>query len=362
MKNGTKVLCPACGTQFETAKKALTAVPPIIGVAIGRGVCIVCSEVDEAEVPVNLPKTAHERIEALRKAGVDVSNLFAMQGANGGEFIVSNKNGDLAVLDDQDPIFSYITSQGTVPNRRLFRRFVMAQMFHMMSYVPHGQKEPVGVTHMIHRLGYEYQWKMLMNELYVQMKMEGKDAANFTDRNRWFHSRIVVAMAEDYIVKLKQHVKDLPLKRCKGIPYKRIGGRDIFVSDVQVKLYTPLLLAMRRIAGTKNATQLYNAVKKFNELRIKLASDTSQCKEWVDAYKGAGAFFTMQNLIRFHKCVIINEAGYPLDKAQSLDMLSFKAQLHKNGEGWKLLGILKKMLTDNNINVSKKVKEWRRRK
>lgn len=41
--------------------------------------------------PAKLPKTAQERIEALRNVGVDVSNLFAMKGANGGEHIVSNK-------------------------------------------------------------------------------------------------------------------------------------------------------------------------------------------------------------------------------------------------------------------------------
>ena len=86
-----------------------------------------------------------------------------------------------------------------VPNRRLFRRWVMAQMFHMMSYTPHRSKEPVGVTNMIHRLGYDYQWKMLMDELYAQMKMSERDAVNFTDRNRWFNTDVVMAMANDYI-------------------------------------------------------------------------------------------------------------------------------------------------------------------
>ena len=34
---------------------------------------------------------------------------------------------------------------------------------------------------MIHRLGYEYQWKMLLNELYAQMKMENKDPESFIE-------------------------------------------------------------------------------------------------------------------------------------------------------------------------------------
>ena len=47
----------------------------------------------------------------------------------------------------------------------------MAQMFHMMSYTHYREKEPAGVTEMIHRKGYDYQWKMLLNELHAQMKM-----------------------------------------------------------------------------------------------------------------------------------------------------------------------------------------------
>ena len=86
------------------------------------------------EVPrTKLPGTAKERIEALRAMGMDVSHLFAMQGANGGECIASNKDGHLTMLDDDDPLFKLITGQGDVPNRRLFRRWVMAQMFHMMT-------------------------------------------------------------------------------------------------------------------------------------------------------------------------------------------------------------------------------------
>lgn len=359
-QKGTKVLCTECGTELTTAKNGFTAIVTVIGKE--PGLDIDYSTVTTQQKQVISSKTANERIEALRNAGIDVSNLFAMQGANGGEFIVSNKNGGLAILDEHDPIFNYITTQGTVPNRRLFRRFVMAQMFYMLSYVPHGQKVPLGVTNMIHRLGYEYQWKMLMNELYSQMKMEGKDIENFTDRNRWFNAGLVVAMAKDYIEKLEKRVNELPQKRCKNIPYKRIGSREIFVTDLQTKLYSPLYKAMRRIAKSNNATELYNTVKLFNEIRIKMASDTPQCKAWENAYKGAGAFFTIQNLIRFHNCVVINDADKLLDKYKSLIFISIKAEMYKNGEGWRLLALLKKMLKDNNINVRKKMAEWRRRK
>ena len=110
-----------------------------------------------------------------------------------------------------------------------------------------------------------------------------------------------------------------------------------------------------------DATQLYNAVRQFNDRRIRLPWGTPQSKAWMDAYKGAGAFFTMQNLIRFHSCTAVNDRGRRLDKYQSLAFLSAKAEEYKNGEGWRLLAVLKKMLADNNINIKKKMAAWRKK-
>ena len=360
MKKETKVLCPQCGTEFEIAKAEFTAVATVIGRNSGLG--IVYPKVAGQNKPTKQPKTAQERIDALRNAGVDVGNLFAMHGANGGDYVASNRNGMLTILEDNDPIFNHIIEQGTVPNKRLFRRWVMAQMFHMMSYTPYRSKEPEGVTYMIHRLGYEYQWKMLMDELHAQMKMEGRDIANFSDRNRWFNADVVVKMANDYVSELKKHVETMKVRKCKGTPYKRIKSCNIFVSDLHKKIYNPLNMAIIRIGQAKSASQLYIAAKKFNDLRIKMAWDTAQSNAWVDAYKGSGAFFTMQNLIRFHNCIAIDDAGKPLDKSQSLAFLSVKAEMYKDGEGWRLLAVLKKMLSDNNIDIKRKMAEWRKRK
>lgn len=344
-KQPENVSCPVCGTELAIAGGKVTA----------------------AESPAvstrqtKLPKTAKERIEALRAVGVDVSHLFAMQGANGGECVASNKDGRLTMLDDDDPIFRMITGQGDVPNRRLFRRWVMAQMFRMMTGMDYRSGNPAGVTEMIHRLGHEYQWKMLLNELHAQMKMEERDPENFTDRNRWFNAGVVAAMAEDHVKRLREHVDSQRTRKCKGIPYKRVGGRDIFEADLEAKVYRPLQSAIHGIRSAKDAARLYAAARKFNERRVKMSYKTPQCKEWLNAYKGAGAFFTMQNLIRFHGCTAINDRGRRLDKYQSLAFLTAKAEAYKDGEGWRLLAVLKKMLDDNNIDIRKKMAEWRKK-
>jgi hypothetical protein len=69
----------------------------------------------------------------------------------------------------------------------------------------------------------------------------------------------------------------------------------------------------------------------------------------------------MQNLIRFHGCTAVNDRRRRLDKYQSLAFLSAKAEEYKDGEGWRLLAVLKKMLADNDIDIRKKMAEWRKK-
>lgn len=359
-ENETRVLCPNCGAEFAIPEQSTV----VVGIAIGSdsNLGVIHPPLKDDNTPATaLPKTAKERIEALRAAGVDVSNLFAMQGANGGECIACNKDGNLTILEDSDPIFQYIIDKGTVPNRNLFRRWVMSQMFHMLAARDYRTGELVGVTQKIHDLGYEYQWKMLLNELYAQMKMIENDPSNFRARNRWFNKSVVVAMAKDYICEMEKHIASLPVKKCKGIPYKKIAGKNVFVSDILNKVISPFHLALKRIETAGSISELHCAVKMFNTLRIKLPWYTKQCPEWVDAYKGSGAFFTLQNMIRFHGCHIVNDDRKVLTKPGSLLFIENKAKMYCHGEGWKMLGVLKKCIADNNINVRWKIDEWRNR-
>lgn len=81
-KKETKVLCPRCGTEFAIAEKEYTTVATVVGKNSGLGVVYpAVAKQDASTNSPKLPKTAQDRIEALRNAGVDVSCLFAMRGA-----------------------------------------------------------------------------------------------------------------------------------------------------------------------------------------------------------------------------------------------------------------------------------------
>lgn len=296
---------------------------------------------------------AKERIEALKAAGLDVSNLFAIVGSNGEEKVAKDEGGKLTILLDNDPIFEMIIKNGAVPNRNLFRRWVMAQMFH---HLYDAEKHCSGnFTKTINKLGYEYTWKMVVNEFYAQMKMAENDKENFYNRHRWFNKGVVIAMAGDYMNKLVEFINDMPRKRCKGVPYVKFKGvKNVFVEDIDKKILFPLRRALTKMMYAKDIHSFYYALEDFNRKRIALNYNSPQCSEWVNAYKGSGAYFTMQNLIRFHGCTFYGES-----KQESLKTLDDYANKYKE-EGWKMVGVMKNLISQNNINVEEKIRSWRK--
>lgn len=358
----TKVICSHCGAEVvipnheHTVKNAT-----VIGKDSGLGTVYLSVAKSEEKLEVT-PKTnkAEDRLAALKAAGVDTSNLFAMRSASGEGMIVRLENGVPTVVAEDDPVFLLIENNGTIPNCKLFRRHITAQTLRMLSERDWRTKQRKGFTQALHDLGYEYSWKMFVEELRVQAILFSKDKENFYLRNRWFNTTVAELMAKDYIHELEAHIKSLPEKHCKGIPYKRIAGRNIFESDIRSKIVWPLESASHSIKHAKNPDELYKAVRNFDHLRIRLPWETKQSPAWVDAYKGCGAYFTMKNLIMFSG-LKIKAGGVTYNKAASLDILERRA-VDYTGEGWRLHAMMKKFLDDNNLDPEKKLAEWRRNK
>lgn len=290
-------------------------------------------------------KKAQERIDALKAAGVDVSNLYAL----GENMVVRLVDGKAEKIEDDDPIYKAIKEQGFVPDRRLFRRWVLAQTFYMLRY---------GYTDEMHRKGYEYTWKMVEEEMRVQSKLCGHDNENFHMRNHFFNKEVVATMAHEYMDELHKYIDGLKTRKCKGTPYKRFQGKDVFVDDLQKKVYLPIEWRIRKIEGAMTAKALYNAVQDFNQKRVRLHWETRQSNAWIDAYKGAGAYYSMQNLIRFHG-MKLRFNGCTMLKGEKA--ISYLNELTKVKEGWELLGILKEALDYNHISIKKKIAEWQKK-
>jgi hypothetical protein len=203
---------------------------------------------------------------------------------------------------------------------------------------------------------------MFIDELRVQAKLYGKDMENFNARNRWFNRALAVDMARDYIEQLRKDANSRPQHKCKGVPYVTVGNTHYFVSDIEKKLIAPMRGYVRAIVTAKTPQELEQAVRRFWSNAPVKQWNYKQCAEWKDAYKGMGAYATMQNLLRFHGCTFPKDNDFYQRGKSGLAMLEAAAEAYSNGEGWRLFGLMKQMLEENGIDIEAKMKEWARAK
>lgn len=339
----TKVLCPVCGASFEIPEHQ----HEMSGVAIGK-------DSNLGNVYLKL----EGRMNQLREHGIDTSKYFSVVAPSGRDVLMKWEGSSPVPVRSDDPILSSIMSSGMIDNRNLFRRWVMSQVFHGLSY--NGGQQNGGFSAWMHAKGYEYVWKMTEEELRVQAKLEFRDAENFAERNRWFNREVAYGIAVDYVENLKRFVEKLPVKRQNGEEFKILKGvriQNCRISDTIDGMYSNFLDA---ILNASDARSLYNAFHRFNVQRIKIKTEVKQPAIWCNAYKGAGAFFTMKNLILFHDCDVYENGESEHSSDRSMYIINQSAELYKN-EGWRLLGFMKKLIRDNNIDIVAKMSEWRKK-
>ena len=308
--------------------------------------------------------TKKERMEKMNNAGIETGKYFTLNvnesiPAGAKIHIVIDQNGNYVpeIINENDDIFNMIIEDGYVRNTKLHRRFVMAQMFHMLNYVSwDGQYR--GYNDCLKRsYGHDYTLKMMVEEIRVLSKLEVRDIESFNERSHFFNKSVVIAVMEDYLEKLKNHIDAMPNRNCKGIPYKRIKGKDIFNADLDKKIYAPIRRTTQLIKYAKNYTEIHRILEQhFMRNRIKLPFETPKSKAWIDAYKGAGAYYTLKNMVMFHNC------GIKVDKfdvkfgMDAVAFLNIKLDEYK-GEGWRMFALMKKVIADNNFDYCARMRE-----
>ena len=305
-----------------------------------------------------------ERMEKMNAMGIDTGKFFTVnfpEGLKPGSKITLsvNENGEYTVEDmnkANDPVLEQIITDGYVKNSKLFRRFVMAQMFHHLNYKSYdGRRE--GYNDCIrYSYGYKYTIDMMIEEVRVLSKLETRDKETFEERAHFFDRRTIAAVLEDYVVELENYVDKLKTKNCKGVPYKRVKNTNIFVADLHKKLYAPVKGYARKVLVARDYNEIYRILCNFKKNMVKLPWDTRKSKAWVDAYKGAGSFYTMKNLLMYHGCFVETDNGIKLYGMNAVKFIEIKLDEYKD-EGWRMFALMKKVISDNGINTKTHIAE-----
>ena len=307
----------------------------------------------------------NERMNKLNNAGVNTGKYFTLDlpegiPAGGKIHVVIDENGVAVPMvmkeNNNDPILNQIIEDGYVRNTKLHRRFVMAQMFQMLNFVSYDGRDN-GYNACLRKMyGYDYTFKMMLEEVRVLSKLVERDYETFKERAHFFDRETISAVIEDYLEELKKYVDKLPIHKCKGVPYKKVKGINIFVADFDKKLYFPVRDYAWKVKCAKNYNAVYNVLCDFMRNMVKLPYYTKKSAAWIDAYKGEGAFYTLKNLVMFHNC------GIKVDKfdikygAAAVHCLNGKLDEYK-GEGWRMFALMKKVISDNNFDFKKRMEE-----
>lgn len=302
----------------------------------------------------------NERMNRLNNAGIDTSKYFNIElpkGLKAGSTIsvVINENGEPVVMNaPKDAIANQIIEDGYVRNTKLHRRFVCAQMFQMLNYVSYdGQGS--GFNAALNHYGYGYQFKMMLEEVKVLSKLEVRDAETFDERATFFTREVIAKTCLDYIDELKKYIENSKTYKCKGIPYKKVRGVNIFCEDLNKKVYNPMVIECNKIRYASNYAVMYAALKRFNGKMIRLPYNTPKSKVWIDTYKGEGAFYTLKNLVMFHNCGIKVNYGM-LYGTDAMNELNIRLKEYQ-GEGWRMFALMKKVIKDNHFDFNMRMSE-----
>lgn len=252
-----------------------------------------------------------------------------------------------------------ILEGGWCRNQHLYRRWVMAQMFRMLNYKSWDERESGFDAYLRRNYDSKYPFRMMRDEMKVLAAMKRDDDPEFLRRASFFAKDVVVKSCREYIGYLQKEIdyilKNRKQKKCKGIPYITIGNRNVYVDRIKQDIITPLHFIMTELQTFVTYDQAADLLDKFLDNMVKLRNSTKFPPTWKDAFKGAGAYYTLQNLIRFHGVRIKGSSGW-CDAKTSEGILEAK-RYEYHGHGYRFLGFMKDVIKYNNFDFKARMKE-----
>lgn len=305
------------------------------------------------------------RMEQLKQAGLEKGKFFSLvipEGVKAGDVLRLQFGDDSGKENtDWDEITSQIQEDGFVHNPVLFRRWVMAQMFRGLKYKNYIYGE--GYNAYLNSLDWKYPYKMIIQECKALSKIEkeaGIKSEEYKIRSSFFTKEVIIDTWIDYLAQLKQkHQAMLSKNIINGKEAVIVLNGEAYTKEMLDSLYLSISsfisVAVRSSFGTKKFAKLYRYSKNFyKEYVCKYPLSKKYAKKaqpWKEAYKGAGAYYTLANLVCSHDyCVLDDSAGYSVtlfgEPAMAYVNKKFQ-QCKEEGAWWKLLGFLKATIASN---------------
>ena len=338
----TTVRCPKCGASFLLPEHEHVQCGTVIAKDSNMGTVYLQVEDEEPCMP---------------KRGPD------------GKFLPKN----LEMCDNDELMFEHSCRSGLadkireegayVKNHRLFRRWIMGQMFHILR----DESSYKGYTSRLRSYGVRYMWKVIRNEIHdMYVIRRNGDLAEYERRHMWFNEKIVREIGSSFADQLEKIGGRKPRHKCKGRPYLRLPGfGDVFCDEFDAKVVGKIRDLVNDIGSIDPdcVEKLCDFCIRFKEGRY---ANLKMPVAFVNAYKANGAYFTLRNMLMFHGCILPAKVtdeygkGIKLRGVQrQLAILDNVASSFKD-EGWQLMGLLRDTIEANGVDVAKKIESWKK--
>ena len=333
-----KITCPNCNTTFETQSEWN-------GFHSCSNTTTKGDNININELGINFKGMSNEDKNEVLKAMGFTPFEFGKQ-----------------TVDRNDPVVQQIYENGYIKNEKLHRRWITAQTMRLLGWYDcieyDRNKNPLDkwTFNVRNHYNWKYCLKQIANECNAISHLP-EDSI----RAKFFTSEKIRAMISDYIKETRLYCSRLKKRNCKGIPYVKVKGRDVFVADIEKKIISPIIdlySSFLRITGSKNfykeASKLIkNFLKSDNYINLPWRAKISD--SWIDMFKKSGAYYTMDNLVKYHGLELIDYSNNArLNREDSLDYLN-KCANDPCSSGYKLLALLKNSLAENNFKFSEEI-------
>ena len=255
----------------------------------------------------------------------------------------------------KDPVEESIRNDGFIKNHHLYRRWVMAQMLRHFR----NEKDPAAFDHyFVSGKPYKYAWETTLNKMKAMKHLYGEELIK---RERFFNLEVVKEMANEYNEQVKNYIAKLPrkwkVKNGKWAYYSKIPyGKEIKRSPKDKEFWASITEAVNKINEANTYWQMQKAVENFMAtcpMHLKMPKPNA----WKNAFKGAGAYYTMDNMIKFHHCHWMLKSHYRmLPLSASLAELE-KAVEETKGEYYRLYAMMCDFVAYNHFDFDQRMKE-----
>lgn len=255
----------------------------------------------------------------------------------------------------KDPVEESIRNDGFIKNHHLYRRWVMAQMLRHFR----NEKDPAAFDHyFVSGKPYKYAWETTLNEMKAMKHLQGEELIK---RERFFNLEVVKEMANEYNEQVKSYIAKLPkkwtVKNGKWAYYSKIPyGKEIKRSPKDKEFWASITEAVNKINEANTYWQMQKAVENFMAtcpMHLKMPKPNA----WKNAFKGTGAYYTMDNMIKFHHCHWMLKSHYlMLPLSASLAELE-KAVEETKGEYYRLYAMMCDFVAYNHFDFDQRMKE-----